>query len=147
MLLVLVLRHKVLEYYQVHSSLVCLWGSPHTLLQMSMATNGGSQMKHLGGQRVPLLGAWGRASSYMCPTPLPLATSLNLAIRLEPVSRHHPQAVTRDGPSPLPPPPYYATAHTHTHTVKVCKDKHSQYTMYVYFLISTSYLLLPSVIE
>ena len=46
------------------------------------------------------------ASSYMTSTPLPLATLLKLAIRLEPVSWHPPQAVTQGGPFP---PPYYAT--------------------------------------
>ena len=50
----------------------------------------------------------GGASSYMTPTPIPLATSLNLAIRLEPVSWHPSQAVTRDRSVP-PAPPYYAT--------------------------------------
>lgn len=45
------------------------------------------------GRWAHLLGAWG-SSSYMTPTPLPFFTSLNLAIRFEPVSWHPPQAVT-----------------------------------------------------
>ena len=71
LVLVLVLRHKVLEYYQVHSSLVSLWGSLHTLLQMSNATNVGSQMDQLAvlPWRAPLLGAWKGVFLYDPHTP------------------------------------------------------------------------------
>ena len=39
-------------------------------------------------QHLETVGGWVGASSYMILTPLPLAMSLNLAIRLEPVSWH-----------------------------------------------------------